>query len=65
MTPGRPINTARRKPKRRLRISAGTWSAIAAFTGRERTILMETVPTSPRINPSLTKLRFLEQEVAR
>ena len=58
-----PSPRPRPKPcKRRLKISPQTWASVAAFCSRERTLLEERAPRSPRIRPTLPKLQWLSSE---
>jgi hypothetical protein len=58
------MNASPARRKRR-RISPDTWSSISSALSRQHSTLKEECPDSPRIKPSLAKLRFLVQEVAR
>lgn len=46
--------------KRRRRIRPETWSSINAAIVRERATLAAVAPNSPRIRPTLQRLRWLE-----
>ena len=53
------VNRALRK---RRHIGPETWSAVAAFMSRERSLLAEVVPNSVRIRPSLVRIAWLDRE---
>jgi hypothetical protein len=59
--PAEPVNIALRKRHRH--ISPAPWSAVAAFVSRERSLLVEAGPGSPRICPMLAPLVWLDLEV--
>jgi hypothetical protein len=54
------IPAPRARRCRRRKIGPETWSAVAAFISREGTVLQATSPGSPRIRPTLPRIRFLE-----
>jgi hypothetical protein len=56
------LQAQKRKPLRRRLISRNTWASISAFTSRERTILTETAPASPRIKTTLARVQWMERE---
>jgi hypothetical protein len=59
----RPVNPSRPKPcnRRRRPISVARWSSFSAFCSRERAILLAVNPDSPRVRPSVARVRFLER----
>jgi hypothetical protein len=47
--------------RKRRRISADSWASLSAAIARQHNAVAEVDPKSPRIVPTLQKLRFLDQ----
>jgi hypothetical protein len=48
--------------RRRRQVGAATWSSIAAAISREQFFLVLHEPLSPRIRPSVAKLKWMQRE---
>jgi hypothetical protein len=49
-------------PRKRRRYRRESWNSLAAFMSREKSLLAEERPSSPRAKPTLARLAWLNRE---